>query len=173
VALDGAKVRRFRALQLLREPPSQLRDRLQLPAPPPRAKRARLGTGGAGGGGRDGPALQLEELAAAYREVTGAEASAEEVLAIMGDGAYVDEWEGTVHAIDPRMLPQDPIERLKRLFELQSHWRPERIAALIAPALGKGMKPEPWLLKFSRTVHVEIEKGSEEQRMIVKKFAGI
>uniref|UniRef100_A0A7S2HQB6 Uncharacterized protein n=1 Tax=Alexandrium andersonii TaxID=327968 RepID=A0A7S2HQB6_9DINO len=156
---------------MLREPPAQLRQRLRLPGQPPRPKRARVGSA-VGGQGRDGPALRSEELAEAFRQATGSEATTEEVLALVADSAYVDELEGTVHALDARTLPQDPMERLKRLFELQTHWQPERLAAFLAPTLGAGLKVDPWLMKFTRVVHVEVEQG-KEQRMLIKKFAGI
>ncbi|CAE8587642.1 unnamed protein product, partial [Polarella glacialis] len=115
--------------------------------------------------------LQLEEFAAVYRELTGTEVDADGVMKILGDRAYVDEFEGTIHAIDASALPRDPNERLSRLFELQSHWRPERLAALVAPALA-GVKVDPWLLKKARQVFVELVPG-EELRMMVKKFEGI
>lgn len=163
---DKDKIKRSKALQLLREPPSRVRDRFQLPTPA-RPKRARtVGTSGFG----DGQPLQIEEFATAYRELADAEISTKEVLDLIADSAYVDDFGGTIHPLDTTLLPQEPRERLKRLFELQKHWNPERLEKLMAPALKTVAKA--WLTKWARTVFVEIEPGKEE-RMLVKKFEGL
>jgi len=168
ISLDKAKVSQARALQLLREAPAKVRQRFQLPAPPPRAKRPRLG-----GAARDGPPLHMEEFVAAFKELTGVEeTSAEELLKLMGNNVHTDDLEGTVHPLEYASLPQEPKERLKRLFELQTHWRPEAMAALVLPSLEKGVKVDPWLMKWTRTVHVEPEPG-KELRMLTKKFSAM
>jgi len=167
LAVDKQKMNLFRALQILREPAAKVRDRFGLPPPEPKKsanKRPRLAQGAAVAAG----ALQVDEFAAAYRELTDTEATSEEVLKVLGNQAYVDEFEGTIHVMDVTALPRDAVARLKRLFELQSHWRPERLAALIAPALA-GVKVDPWLLKNARQVFVELEPGVES-RMLTKKF---
>lgn len=173
ISFDETMVNRSRGLQLLRESPSQVRERFSLPPPQPRPKRARFGSAAAGtSAGRDGAALQLEEFMVAFRELTGTETSTEEALKLLGDGAYVDDMEGTIHPIDASTLPPEPLERLKRLFELKTHWRPESLSMLIVPTLGAGQKVDPWLVKYTRSIYVEISQGTEE-RMLVKKFAGL
>mmetsp|Transcript_42230 Transcript_42230/g.106377 ORF Transcript_42230/g.106377 Transcript_42230/m.106377 type:complete len:485 (-) Transcript_42230:65-1519(-) len=171
LSLDKAKIDVFKAVQLLRMPPSQVRERFQLPPLQPRPKRARHGTSAAV---RDtnGPALQIEEFAAALQELLGIaeKPSIEEVWKVLGDQAYADEFEGTLHWLDTTSLPQDSQQRLQRLFELQSHWNPGRLAALVAPTLGAGIKVDAWLMKHTRAVYVELVQGKEE-RLIIKKFA--
>mmetsp|Transcript_54652 Transcript_54652/g.122921 ORF Transcript_54652/g.122921 Transcript_54652/m.122921 type:complete len:174 (+) Transcript_54652:1-522(+) len=167
ISLDKTKLDRSKAAQLLRESPNAVRERFQLPAPQPRAKRARLT-----GASRDNPPLQLEEFAGAFRELSGREMTEDELLKLMGNTAYADDLEGTVHPIDPSTLPQEPLIRLKRLFELQSHWRPEHLAGLLAPVMFKDQKVDPWLMKYARTVHLELQKGTEKM-MMVKKFGGL
>lgn len=169
ISLDRAQMERCRALQLLRDPPSRVRERFQLPTLEPRPKRQRLGA--AVGTGREAP-LRVEELVAAFRELADAEATSETVLKLVGDYALVDEFEATVHPLDVTTLPQDPRERLAKLFDLQSHWRSERMAGFILPVLGGGQKVDPWLMKWTRAVFVEIEPGGGEQRMLTRKFAG-
>jgi hypothetical protein len=168
LALDKEKMSRFRALQLLQDSPAQVRSRFQLRAEP-RAKRPRTVAGG--GGTSLGPALLVSEFVAAYQALTGSEATEEEVLKIVADRVYVDELEGTIHSIDDTSLPQDPMGRLARLFDLQTHWRPERLAPLVAPSLGKEQKVAVWLMTNSRAVFVEREPGGTEQRMLTRKFA--
>lgn len=169
LALDAQKIKLFHATQILRQPPAEVRRRYDLPPPMPRAKRLRVGSGG-GGAGRETP-LQIEELCVAFKAVSGKETSVEELEGMLGDRMYVDELEGAVHPLDMASLPQEPRERLKRLFELSSHWKPERITALMAPAV-KAVKVEVWLPKYTRQVFIEMTKG-KEQRMITKKFAGM
>mmetsp|Transcript_155488 Transcript_155488/g.270455 ORF Transcript_155488/g.270455 Transcript_155488/m.270455 type:complete len:516 (+) Transcript_155488:51-1598(+) len=171
LALDADKIRLFHGTQILRQPPAEVRRRYDLPPPMPRAKRLRIGAAtGGGGGGRD-PPLQIEEFCVAYKAVSGKETSVEELENLLGDRMYVDELEGAVHALDIATLPPEPRERLKRLFELSSHWKPDRILALMRPAV-KAVKVELWLPKYTRQVFVEMDKGTE-QRMITKKFAGL
>lgn len=167
--LDKAKIAHFRALQLLRLPPAQVRERFELPAPEPRTKRARHAAAG-GPGARDS-GLQIKEFAAALQEITGAAEpmEPEALLKLLGDRVYVDEFEGTLHTLDPATLPSEPRERLARLLELQAHWRPDRLGALIGPVLGADQKLDTWLIKNTRAVFVEIEQGKEE-RMLMKKF---
>jgi len=169
LTLDESKVNQLRVLQLLRDAPAEVRRRFALPALQVRPKRARLGGTGAG---RDGMALQLEELVGAFNAMTGTESSEEAVMEMLGQNAYVDEVEGTVHPMDPTTLPQEPKERLKRLFELKTHWRPEALSALIKPTLGAGIKIDVWLAKWTRVIFVEFTQGTE-LRMLVKKFAGL
>lgn len=166
LAMDPAKVKLFQATQLLRESPARLRERFDLPAPAARPKRPRLGTAAAGGGG--GSALQIEDFAAAFSALTGTETSIEDLCKIVGERMYIDEMDGAVHPLDVTTLPQEPRERLKRLFELSSHWKPDRISPLLAPTV-KGAKVDVWIMKYTKTVYWEIEKG-KEVRMITKKF---
>jgi len=173
IAFDEGRMNQLRVLQLLRDAPAEVRRRFALPAPQARPKRARLvGGAAAASSGRDGMALQLEELVGAFNAMTGMESSEEDVVKMLGQNAYVDEVEGTVHPMDPTMLPQDPKERLKRLFELKTHWRPEALSALIKPTLGAGVKVEVWLAKYTRVIFVEFSQGAET-RVLVKKFAGV
>lgn len=167
ISLEKPKLDRFMIVQLLKKPPSQVRDRFQLPPPEPRAKRARQNAGA--GRGSDG--LQLKELGMVLQATSGETglASNEQVVALLGENAYVDELEGTVHNLPASMLAPEPKARLARLFDLTSHWRPERLAELLTPVLPAGTKVAAWLLKNSRAVHVELEAGKEE-RMLVKKF---
>lgn len=167
LALDKAKLDRFQLVQLLRKPPSEVRSRFELPAPEPKAKRARVGPGA----GRGGDGLQLSELAAALQSLSGAaEALGKEQLAeLLGESAYMNELEGTVHNLPPSMLAAEPLDRLKRLLDLTSHWRAERLEALLTTVLPVGTKVAGWILKRTRAVHVEIELGKEE-RFLTKKF---
>lgn len=169
IALDVDRVHQFQALQLLHTAPTQVRRRFGLPPPGPRQKRARI-WGGNASSGRDG-ALLLSEFLKAFREISGDEVSEADLLKRLGEQAYLDELEGTVHVLDVATLPQDPRARIKKLFEMASHWRPEKISKLVVPVLG-GRKPDPWLMKHTRTVFVEFEAGKEE-RFITKKFPGI
>lgn len=176
IALDDAKVRAFHARHLLASKPAQVRGRFELAAPPPRSKRARVGTVAPFAAlGKDQP-LQLSELAAAYRELTGAEAEneklEEEVAKLLGEDARLDELEGTVHPLNPEALPMEARARLKRLFELQSHWRPDALQKLILPVL-TGVKPEVWLMKNARPVYVILEPSKGEERFYTRKFAGV
>lgn len=173
-SLDKKKIDVFRASQLLKMPPAQVRERFQLPAPQPKAKRARHGPGGASGARVDaalGPNLTVDEFATALQELTVAseKPSPEEVWKLLGHNAYLDEFEGTLHALDVTTLSQDPRARLKKLFELQSHWNPGRLSSLIAPSLGAGVKVDVWVMKNARQVFCEIEQGKEE-RLLTKKF---
>lgn len=170
-ALDPEKIKVFHATQLLREAPARLRERFDLPVPAARPKRPRLGAAAAAGGGGREPLLQIEELAAAFSNVTGQETTVDDLCQIVGDRMYVDEMEGSVHPLDVTTLPQAPRERLKRLFELSSHWKPDRLASLMTPTV-KGVKIDAWIMKTTRTVYVEFEKG-KEIRMITSKFAGM
>ena len=90
---------------------------------------------------------------------------------ILGERAYVDVFDDTIHPMDASSLPQDPKLRLRRLFELQTHWRPERLSALMKPAL-PGLKVDKWLMGLTRAAFIEVEKGVET-RTLVKKFAGL
>jgi len=169
IKLDLQKINLFRALQILTENPQEVRRRYDLPPPaakPSAAKRPRLANTSAPGA----RALQVDEFVQVFKELTGSDMTSEEVLqAVCAGNAYVDEFEATVHALDATTLPRDPLERLKRLFELQSHWRPERLADLMLPSL-KGLKVEQWLGKHARQVFLELVDG-EEVRMMTKKFA--
>jgi hypothetical protein len=172
--LDKGKMTRFQALQLLRTSPQQVRDRFGFVAPPPQPKRPRHGTGGAGAF-RDtsaGAALEVEEFASAFQELSGAaeKLSTDELMKLLGDEAYLDEFESSLHPLDVFSLPLDPKERLKRLFEMQSHWNDGRLAGFITPTLPVGIKVEPWLLKHTRQVFVELTPG-KEVRFLTKKFA--
>jgi len=169
VALDPEKIKLFQATQLLREPVSRLRDRFDLPDPASRAKRPKL-AGGAGAAG-GGQSLQIEDFCAAFSALTGSETTVEELCTIVGDRMYIDEMDGAVHTLDLTTLPQDARERLKRLFELSSHWKPDRIASLMLPTM-RGTKVDNWLQRYTRTAYVEMEKG-KEIRMLTRKFAGV
>eukprot|EP00931_Biecheleriopsis_adriatica_P104341 TRINITY_DN79024_c0_g1_i1.p1 TRINITY_DN79024_c0_g1~~TRINITY_DN79024_c0_g1_i1.p1 ORF type:complete len:465 (+),score=137.95 TRINITY_DN79024_c0_g1_i1:31-1425(+) len=165
---DKQKMNFVRALQHLREPPQKVREQFQLPAPeakPSAAKRPRLAAKAASGAGS---ALHLDEFTSIYKEISETEISSEDLLKMLGNLVYIDDFEGTIHALDATALPRDPHERLKRLFEMQTHWRPERLAALLTPAL-KGIKVDPWLMAWARQVFVELEPGNEV-RMLTKKF---
>jgi len=166
-ALDKNRLDRFQIVQLLRQPPAQVRDRFGLPPPEPRAKRPRQDLKASRGG--DG--LQLKEFAAAVQAITGAEEkpNREGIVELLGEAAYVDEFEGTVHNLPVSMLPPSALPRLRGLLELTSHWRPERLSDLLTPVLPVGTKVAAWLLKNTRAVHVEFEAGKEE-RMLTKKF---
>jgi len=168
-ALDPDKIKVFQATQLLRESPERLRERFDLPAPV-KAKRPKLATAGSSAPGGK-MALQVAEFCAAFSALTGKETTIDELCKIVGDGMYIDELDGAVHVLDVTTLPQDPRERLKRLFELSSHWKPDRIASLMLPTV-KGQKIMDWLMKCTRTVYLEVEKD-KEVRMFTKKFAGL
>jgi len=175
IVLDEGKVDQLRVLQLLRDSPAEVRRRFALPAPQTRPKRPRLGGTGAvatASSGRDSMALQLEELVGAFNAMTGMESSEEDVVKMLDQNAYVDEVEGTVHPLDPTTLPQESKERLKRLFELKTHWRPEALSALVKPTLDAGVKVDIWLAKYTRVIFVEFTEGVE-LRVLVKKFAGL
>ncbi|CAJ1380057.1 unnamed protein product, partial [Effrenium voratum] len=163
--LDQEKVNLFRALQILEEKPQQVREKFDLvPVARPPAKRPRIAGPSPGGN-----ALQLDEFIQVFKDLTSKEVTKDELLKMLALRAYVDEFEGTIHALDASMLPRDPEERLDRLFELQSHWRPERLCSLLTPSL-KETKVEAWLLKRVRQVFIELNPG-EEVRMMTKKFA--
>merc|ERR1712151_391287 len=118
-------------------------------------KRARVGVV-PGAGGRDTAPLSVAEFLEVYQEVIGAdEVNEEEMLKTLGESVVIDEMERTIHFLDVSSLPMNPHEKLKRLFELQTHWKPEVIGALVGPAL-KGQKVEPWLMKWTRAVFVVI-----------------
>jgi len=167
--LDPQKISGFRALQILREDPQEVRRRYELPPPVPQKvgiKRPRLAKTVMPGSG----ALQVDEFLQIFKELTNTEMTSDQVLQAVCEGsAYVDEFEGTIHALDATTLPRDPLERLKLLLEIQSHWRPERLVSLMSSSL-KGVKVEPWLAKHSRQVFLDVAPG-EEVRMMTKKFA--
>eukprot|EP00446_Apocalathium_sp_SHHI-4_P023207 CAMPEP_0177260520 /NCGR_PEP_ID=MMETSP0367-20130122/59305_1 /TAXON_ID=447022 ORGANISM="Scrippsiella hangoei-like, Strain SHHI-4" /NCGR_SAMPLE_ID=MMETSP0367 /ASSEMBLY_ACC=CAM_ASM_000362 /LENGTH=551 /DNA_ID=CAMNT_0018715049 /DNA_START=92 /DNA_END=1747 /DNA_ORIENTATION=+ len=168
--LDKAKMLRFQALQLLQMPPQQVRERFGMPTPVPQPKRPRHGPGGASGSG--GTTLLMEEFGTAFQEITGAaeKPTPEDLWKVLGDQAYLDEFEGSLHSLDPSTLPLDPNARLTRLFALQSHWNQGRLESFVAPVLGKGVKVATWVLKQTRAVFVELVVGKEE-RFLIKKFA--
>jgi hypothetical protein len=172
LCLDQEKVKVFQATQLLREPPPRIRERFDLSEVviPPRPKRPRLGNTPAVAGGREAT-LQVEEFCAAFSALSGTETTIEDLHKILGDSMYVDELDGAVRPLDAAVLPQDPRERLRILFELSSHWKPERLSFLMAPVVN-GVKVDAWLLKCTRTVYIEFEKG-KETRMMTKKFGGL
>lgn len=171
---DKQKVDLSKALRLLRESPARVRERFQLPPPGRPAKRARVvgGARGAGGGGQT-DALRVAEFVKAFQELTGSDADADAVLKLLGDAAYVDEIEGTISRLDAGALSLDPFDRLKQLLEIQLHWNPARLAALVAPAMGIGQKVDAWLLKWTRAVFLELGEPPSEQRMLTKKFGGL
>jgi hypothetical protein len=170
-ALDLSKAAFFSALQILRKEPREVRISYGLEAPVPRSlpgstKRPRLAAIG-----MDSP-LRVEEFVKIYQQESGdEEATAESLEKLLKNQAYIDLLEGTVNPIDMVALPMEPRLRLKRLFELLSHWKPDVLEALMQPAMGTA-KVAPWLMKTTRTVFVEIEKGSEV-RLLVKKFASL
>jgi len=166
VALDAEKIKLFHATQLLRDSPGRLRERFDLPLQASRSKRPRLSAGGAAGA-----PLSIEEFSAAHSALTGIETTIEELCKIVGDRMYIDEMEGAVHTMDITTLPQEPRERLKRLFELSSHWNQARLASLMSPTV-LNAKIDVWLLKYCRVVYVEFEKG-KEVKLLTKKFAGL
>jgi len=84
-----------------------------------------------------------------------------------GEQCYVDAIEKTIHRMDMTSLPIAPRDRLKRLFEMQSHWEPEKLGKLLSPVLA-GQKVDPWLLKNARSLFIEID--GIEQRLLTKKF---
>lgn len=168
IAFDAEKIKLFQATQLLRETPSRLRERFDLPLPASRPKRPRLTSATvAGGGGQAG--LQIEDFCAAFSALMGSETTIEELCKIVGDRMYIDEMDGAVHSLDITTLPQEPRERLKRLFELSSHWKPDRLSSLMLPSV-KGVKIDAWLLKWTKTVYHEFEKG-KEIKLLTAKFA--
>jgi len=168
LSLDPEKISLFQATQLLRESPSRLRERFELPAPASRAKRPKLGAASSAAGTS---ALQVDEFCAAFSALTGKETTIEELCNILGNCMYIDEMDGAVHCLDVTTLPQEPRERLKRLFELSSHWKPDRLQKIMTPTL-KGVKIDAWIMKYTKTVYLEFEKG-KEVRMVTKKFAGL
>jgi hypothetical protein len=172
LCLDPEKVNVFLATQLLRESPARIRERFDLSelVIPPRPKRPRLGNAPAAAGGREA-SLQVEEFVAAFRALTGSETTIEDLHKILGDSMYIDEMDGAVRPLDISVLPSEPRERLRRLFELSSHWKPERLSLLMAPSVN-GVKVDAWLLKCTRVVYIEFEKG-KEIRMMTKKFGGL
>lgn len=164
--LDAEKVNLSRALQILGDDPHEVRQRFQLPPPvarPAGPKRPRLAAP------VQGSALQVDEFLQVFKDLTSSDMNKESLLEMLATRAYVDEFEGTIHAMDATLLPRDPLERLKQLFELQSHWRPERLNSLMATSLA-GQKVEAWLGKHARQVYMEFTPG-EEVRMMTKKFA--
>lgn len=172
ISLDVERVHKFQVLQLLHDPPAQVRDRFEFPVPGPRPKRSRLVYAAPAATGKDQPLL-LSELVSAVREVSGNDdaVTAEKVLATLGNTVRHDEMQGTVHVLDVNALPMDARERLKALFELQSHWQMDTIVQLVRPVLGS-VKADVWVLKNTRQAFVEITPGKEE-RMLVKKFGGV
>lgn len=169
LSLDPEKICLFQATQLLRESPSRLRERFELQPPASRAKRPKLGAASSAAGNNS--ALQVEEFCAAFSALAGKETTIEELCKILGNCMYIDEMDGAVHALDVMTLPQEPRERLKRLFELSSHWKPDRLTKMLTPTL-KGVKIDAWVMKYTKTVYLEFEKG-KEVRMLTKKFAGL
>lgn len=168
ISLDSTLVRRFRAEMLLSNAAAKVRARFSPPVPPP-LKRARLG-GGSIGSLREAP-LRIEEFMYAWRESLGigAEDVKDSDLAqLYGVIAYENLVDGTVHSMDGKSLSLKPLERLKALFNLTSHWKPDILEALMRPTL-PNQKPEAWLMKYTRTVHLELEEG-KETRVHVKKF---
>lgn len=166
LVLDAEKVTVSRALQLLAENPQEVRQRFELAPAPVRTagpKRPRLAAPA------QGSALQVDEFLQVFKDLTNSEMTKESLLEMLATKAYVDEFEGTIHAMDATMLPREPTERLKQLFEMQSHWRPERLHSLMAPSLA-GQKVEAWLGKHARQVYLEFTPG-EEVRMMTKKFS--
>merc|ERR1712187_960029 len=159
IALDVDNVNKFQALQLLHSAPAKLRREFDLPPPPPRPKRPRVGAAAAA---RD-PPLQFAEYMKAFRAKAGLDVTEEDTLKLLGERVLYDEVEGTVQALDTASLPQDAKARLKKLFELQSHWRPEKLAKIMTPALAN-QKVDPWLMKWARTAFIEIEAGKGEVR---------
>jgi hypothetical protein len=172
ISLDPEKIKVFQATQLLREAPSKIRERFDLSelVIPPRPKRPRLGNAPAMPSGRESP-LQVEEFCAALSSLSGSETAIDDLHKILGDSMYIDEMDGAVRPLDASALPQEPRERLKRLFQLSSHWKPERLSLLMAPVVN-GVKVDAWLLKVTRAVFIEFEKG-KETRMLTKKFGGL
>jgi hypothetical protein len=170
IPLDVQKMERFQAVQLLHMTPADVRHKYQLSTPGPRPKRSRLATAASAATGRDQPLL-LSEFITAFREATGSEATEEHVLSVLGDSARHDEMEGTIHVLDVYELPMEARARLKRLFEMQSHWRSEMLERLLTPTLAT-VKPAVWLQKNARQTFIEFEPGKEE-RMLVKKFQGL
>lgn len=171
LSLDPEKIKVFHGTQLLRQPPARIRERFGLAEAPPRSKRPRMGgVAGPASGGREA-SLQVQEFCAAFSALIGSETKIEEISKLLGDRMYIDEAEEAVHALDAGALPLEPRERLKRLFDLSSHWRPERLSRLMAPAV-HGIKVDAWLMKFVKIVFIEFEKD-KEVRMMTKKFAGL
>lgn len=167
LALDKGKVHRFQLLQLLKVPPSQVRERFELPLPEPKAKKARTSKPG----NRADAGLQVKELAAVMQALTGSVEAKDPaaLVSFLGDRVYVDELEGTIHNLDPSALVADPKARLARLMDITTHWRPEKLNMLLTPALPAGTKVDAWIMKLCRQVFVEIEEGKEE-RFLTKKF---
>jgi len=171
-ALDVEKVQQFQALQLLHSRPANVRRRFNLSVPQPRPKKQK--TTSTLVAGRD-PPLQLSEFVEAYREASGREMSGKDLIKMLGQQVHHDELEDAVQALDVGALPQEPRARLKHLFGLQSHWRPEMLAELIKPTLIIGVKVDPWLAKWARQVFMELgdPEIKNQQRMLIRKFAGI
>lgn len=169
ISLDPSLVRRFRAEMLLNDPAAKVRAKFSPPAPPP-LKRARLAGGGSIGAMRDAP-LRAEEFMHAWRESLGIDAEEvkdSDLTKLYGVIAYENLLEGTVHSMDGKNLPLKPLERLKVLFQLTPHWKPDVLEDLLRPAL-PNQKVDVWLNKYTRTVHLELEEG-KETRVHVKKF---
>jgi len=170
VSLDAAKVQRLNVLKLLREEPAQVRDRFNLPAPPPKAKRSRLsGHNASSAGGREAPLL-FTEFVTVFRELSDEDITEEDVQRFLNDHAFIDPIDKAVHPLDITALPQNPRSRLKTLFELQSHWTSGRLGELLKPVLA-GIKIEDWLIKNTKIVFIEID--GKEERLMMKKFGGI
>ncbi|CAE7824503.1 unnamed protein product [Symbiodinium microadriaticum] len=104
--LDPQKISGFRALQILREDPQEVRRRYELPPPVPQKvgiKRPRLAKTVMPGSG----ALQVDEFLQIFKELTNTEMTSDQVLQAVCEGsAYVDEFEGTIHALDATTLPR-------------------------------------------------------------------
>mmetsp|Transcript_47881 Transcript_47881/g.113778 ORF Transcript_47881/g.113778 Transcript_47881/m.113778 type:complete len:468 (+) Transcript_47881:50-1453(+) len=167
LALDPMKVQQFHALQLLRQNPAKVRQRFQLGAPAPRQKRARVTA--LPYSGRE-PPLSPVELAAALQELTGEERSADELDKVLGQRARFDVLDGAVHPLDVSSLPLDVRERARKLFEMQSHWRPDHLSDLFK-GLMSAKEVQVWLHKNTRAVFIEVD-GTETQ-LLIKKFAGL
>jgi hypothetical protein len=172
LALDPEKIKIFHGTQLLRQSPARIRQRFDLAEPPARSKRPRIGGVAAGpaSAGREA-SLHVQEFCSAFSALAGSETAIEDISKLLGDRMYIDEAEEAVHPLDAATLPLEPRERLKRLFDLSSHWRPERLSPLMAPAV-HGIKVDAWLLKFVKIVYIEFEKD-KEVRMMTKKFAAL
>ncbi|CAE7675172.1 Aspa [Symbiodinium sp. CCMP2456] len=96
--LDPQKISGFRALQILREDPQEVRRRYELPPPVPQKlgiKRPRLAKTVMPGSG----ALQVDEFLQIFKELTNTDMTSDQVLQAVCEGsAYVDEFEAGLFA---------------------------------------------------------------------------
>lgn len=158
--LDSAKMNQCRVLRLV-ENPEKAREEFHLPEPP--AKRRRMVLSGSG------IPLTVAEFTSIFKELTGAaEMQPDDVMKVLLGHARVDDQESTIHPLDWSSLPQEPTERLRRLFREQTHWESPQLESFMVPVLGTAAKAQQWLLKHTRAAYLDID--GQERRLLTKKF---